>query len=86
MLDDEQPVLPGSAAAGATPPLQGGDRVVQIGDVRVKDHADVVRQFALHRDDVLRITVERATSKSGPSEVSSSSSGKADALTAQAGR
>ena len=66
VLGEKRPVVPGSAAARATPPFQGGDRIVQVGDVAVRDYEDFTRQLALHPDDPLRVTVERSTAKTSP--------------------
>ena len=63
VLGEKRPVVPGSAAARATPKFQGGDRIVGIDDVPIRDYADFTRQLAFHQDDPLRVTVERRVSR-----------------------
>ena len=74
VLGEKRPVVPGSVAARARPEFQGGDRIVQIGDVSIRSYTDVTRQLALHEEDPLRVTVERSVTKSGQSKASIESS------------
>jgi regulator of sigma E protease len=73
VLVDRGALVPGSAATRATPEFQGGDRIVEIGDVPIRDYPDFTRQLALHQDDPLRVTVERPASKTGPPEAGTDS-------------
>ncbi len=68
VLAAKRAIVPGSAAARATPEFQGGDRIVRIGNVPVREYADFTRQLALHQDDPLRVTVERPATKTAPSK------------------
>jgi regulator of sigma E protease len=75
-LSDTMPAFDGSPAARAKlvePPsagdagdssgFQGGDRIVRVNDVDVKDYRDLVAELALHPGESLRVTVERKESK-----------------------
>jgi regulator of sigma E protease len=54
------PAVRGTAAAKAQPPLEKGDRIVQVGDRPVNGFADVYRYLATHVDEPIVLTVERA--------------------------
>ncbi|MGD0518328.1 MAG: site-2 protease family protein, partial [Thermoguttaceae bacterium] len=51
-------VFPGSAAAGAKPALQNGDRIVMIDGVKVENIQQLNAYLAQHPDKTLQLTVE----------------------------
>ncbi len=55
----DPPVLEGQAAALADPPLEAGDRIVQINDQLVVDGFDMRRIFASYSDREVTIKVQR---------------------------
>jgi regulator of sigma E protease len=59
-LREKIPAWPGAAGAEASPKLQGGDKVVRIGETAIEEHWQIHRELALHVGRPLRITVERA--------------------------
>jgi regulator of sigma E protease len=80
VLGEKTPVIPGSAADRAVPKFQGGDRIIQIGGVSVRDYAEVARQLALHQDEPLRVTVERAATKAGSGTAAGASPARAQVV------
>jgi len=52
-------VVPGSAAARATPALEGDDKVVAIDGQPIEDYRQILSQLALHPDKPLKVTVKR---------------------------
>jgi regulator of sigma E protease len=62
-------VLPGSAAARATPAFEPGDRIVQIDGKAIEDYGQIHTYFAQHPDQTLKLIVERqATTPEGKKE------------------
>jgi regulator of sigma E protease len=55
----EVPVMPGSAAARATPELRAGDTIVEMADEPIDTYVDVHSQLALNYGQPLSIVVER---------------------------
>jgi regulator of sigma E protease len=53
---------PGSPAALAKPSFKAGDKIVAVDGAAVEDWRQLHRQFALHRDKPLAVTVERIES------------------------
>ena len=53
------PTQPGSPAASAKPNFMPGDKIVQVGDVPIKNYQDFVKQLTLNKSKALGITVER---------------------------
>jgi len=59
LLDTKAAIQPGSAASQAQPELEPGDRIVQIDDQRIQNHAELHRYLAQHPGKTLGVTVER---------------------------
>ncbi len=55
----EEPVLPGSAASQATPPVTGGDVLVEVDGTKIESLADANRMFAQYPDQSLTMVFER---------------------------
>lgn len=64
---DASPVLPGTPAAKAEPPLAAGDRIAAIDGRPVKSYADVLDHLARHRDKPVTLEVVRSA-KGGAEE------------------
>jgi regulator of sigma E protease len=66
LRDRRLTVVPGSAAARATPALEGDDTVVAIDGQPVEEYRQILSQLALHPDKPLKVTVKRTgTSEDG---------------------
>lgn len=93
-----QGTLPNSPAAKATlvapssdelaaqklgpPRFQGGDKIVQIGEVPIADYRDLVAEFAQHPGEPLQVVVERSPApKSGEKHASADAKPAATRLT-----
>jgi regulator of sigma E protease len=59
VLADQLPVWPQTPAAEAKLPLEGGDRVVALDGTPVSSYADIHRYLAAHRDEPLKVTIQR---------------------------
>ena len=60
LLKKEICVLPGTAAGGAKPPFELGDRIVKIDGQPIDDYAQIASYLATHPDKTLKVTVQRA--------------------------
>jgi regulator of sigma E protease len=63
------PVLPGSAASLAKPPLMGGDKILQVDGMAVTSDAQLKQQLATNRERPVKLLVERR-GKTVPLEIS----------------
>jgi len=60
-FDKEGPAaVPTSAAERATPPFEPSDTIVKIDGTPIEDYAQLHAYLALHPDEMLKVTVERA--------------------------
>ncbi len=59
IIQKQHPVLPGSAADRAEPPLKNGDRIVQIDDVPIDNYAQISTELARKVDEPIQLTIER---------------------------
>ena len=55
----QDPILPGSAASRAKPPLQAGDRIVAIADEPIETYGELLDGFARRRAESVTLTLER---------------------------
>ncbi len=63
-LRDKSPaVFPGSVADQAQPPLEPGDKIVEINGTPVASFAELHTQLALHREQPLQLIVQRTEGK-----------------------
>ncbi|MAT72006.1 MAG: hypothetical protein CMJ58_21080 [Planctomycetaceae bacterium] len=59
-LADENPAVPGSAAANASPPLEGGDEIIAVNGQSVADYAAYSAIALAQADQPLTLTVRRS--------------------------
>lgn len=76
-LSEQLPVYPGSPAAEAKPGFEPGDLVIALDGEPVHQYADIHRHLARHREETLRVTVERSVS---PEELGGASEGRTKQL------
>jgi len=67
-LRHDQPVVPGSSAASATPSLESGDQIVGIDGEPVESYAEIFRQLARKPDKTLHLTVRRKAKPEAPEQ------------------
>jgi len=77
-LRRDMPVYPGSRAAVAEPKFEPGDLVVAIDGEPMHGYADIDAALARHREQPLRVTVERLISPDGHDEAAQGSAKQID--------
>ncbi len=57
--DGKSPLMPGTAAAAATPPLEPGDRIAAVNGTPITSYATLIDQLARRRDETVTLDVRR---------------------------